>query len=254
MPNTTKEFDRALALCALSQCASLVHRLASQGQIPTAHYSIMRDSLFKFDVENTEEIYQRYSFADLEEGQRPEVIAPQLSQNLSMGLKACSEIFTEGASHKHPNTIRYVMALIQLEKHFHKSSQMMDKVHSALVNIKKQQHVGTTGLEEKSENSAEDNVQNNLENNLENKAESDAKTDAALSALYLATLAKLPFRIQVLGKMQHLQNTENEHCVRVLLFSGIRAAMLWRQSGGRRWHFLLAKGNIRKGLKLVRAA
>ena len=72
----------------------------------------------------------------------------------------------------------------------------------------------------------------------------DQTNDESISQLYLETLATLPFRIQVLGKMQHLKNPKNEYQIRTLLFSGLRAAMLWQQMGGRRWHFIFKKKAI----------
>jgi len=210
--DNNKEITRSAALSALVQSANLVDRLASQGQIPITSYEIMRASLFKFDVEDIQNIYQAND-------DNSEFVNP-LSQNLSTGIRVCKQIFQDGASREYPHTIRYVMALIQLEKHFRKSTEMQNEVRNRLVNIG-----------------------NHLKH---------GDIDQKISDLYLDTLAKLPFRIQVLGKMQYLQNNENEHQVRVLLFSGIRAAMLWRQYGGRRWQFLLAKNSIIQGLDAIK--
>jgi high frequency lysogenization protein len=41
-------------------------------------------------------------------------------------------------------------------------------------------------------------------------------------------------RIMVNGDPAHLNNPENANRIRALLLAGIRAAMLWRQSGGGR--------------------
>jgi len=37
--------------------------------------------------------------------------------------------------------------------------------------------------------------------------------------------------------------------VRILLFAGVRAAFLWRQLGGRRWHMLFKRGTMAKGVQ-----
>ncbi|MDO6805406.1 DUF489 family protein, partial [Wenyingzhuangia sp. 1_MG-2023] len=55
------------------------------------------------------------------------------------------------------------------------------------------------------------------------------------------TLSNLSFRIHVTGDPMHLQNEHTANKVRALLLSGIRAAILWRQVGGRRWHLLLRR-------------
>jgi high frequency lysogenization protein len=214
----TQEVQCASALCALAQAANLVDRLASHGQIPVSTYELMRASLFKFNVELVQDIYQ----LENTEGNTSYTSNP-LSQNLSTGIRVCKQIFEEGQPQEYPHTIRYTMALIQLEKHFRKSPQMQSQVRESLMKLNEQKNQSET-----------------------------FNLDRAISDLYLETLAKLPFRIQVLGKMQHLQNNENEHKVRVLLFSGIRATMLWQQNGGRRWHFVLKKGSIIRGLNSIK--
>lgn len=65
-----------------------------------------------------------------------------------------------------------------------------------------------------------------------------------LAALYRSTLSTLPFRIHVRGDLNYLRNEYVADKVRVLLFAGIRAAFLWRQLGGRRWHLLFRRGNL----------
>lgn len=213
--NNNTAMQRSAALSALVQAANLVDRLASHGQIPVGTYELMRASLFKFDVTAIEAIYQNNSTSEADST----YLVP-LSQNLSAGIRACKQIFEEGASAEYSHTIRYVMSLIQLEKHFRKSPAMQAQVRERLM--------GLTGFLK------------------------EASLDQKISDLYVDTLAKLPFRIQVLGKMQHLQNSDNEYRVRVLLFAGIRAAMLWQQQGGRRWHFLLARKSIIQGLHAIK--
>lgn len=187
--------NQGIALAALIQSANLVDRLATHGQIPDSSLIIMRNSLFKFDVEDVAEIYSNDIDTDIK-------------QNLHAGIRVSKKIFLENANQEYAQTIRYVLALIQLEKHFRRSKEQMDKVRSSLESMKVQ------------------------------------GSDELISELYLETLAKLPFRIQVLGKMQHLKNPRNEYQIRTLLFAGIRAAMLWHQMGGRRWHFLFQKKAI----------
>ncbi|MEY4642371.1 MAG: high frequency lysogenization protein, partial [Pseudomonadota bacterium] len=65
-----------------------------------------------------------------------------------------------------------------------------------------------------------------------------------LSRLYQGTLSTLPFRIQVRGDMNHLKNEHTACRIRALLFAGVRAAVLWRQVGGKRWHLLLQRKRI----------
>ncbi len=55
---------------------------------------------------------------------------------------------------------------------------------------------------------------------------------AALGDLYRNTISTLSPRIMVHGNPQHLQNPDNQNKIRTMLLAGIRAAVLWRQSGG----------------------
>jgi high frequency lysogenization protein len=64
----------------------------------------------------------------------------------------------------------------------------------------------------------------------------------ALGGLYAQTLSTLPVRVSVRGNPQHLARPECVATVRALLLAAVRAAWLWRQLGGRRWHLLLRRG------------
>lgn len=67
---------------------------------------------------------------------------------------------------------------------------------------------------------------------------------ANMAAIYTDTISTFPFRIQVVGEYQYLQQSRVANQVRVLLLAAIRAAMLWRQMGGTRWHFLLHRKTL----------
>lgn len=75
---------------------------------------------------------------------------------------------------------------------------------------------------------------------------------ATLAGIYEDTISKFKYRIQVSGDMAQLQNPAQAEKIRSLLFAGIRAAILWRQLGGRRWHLLVKKGAIQRAVKQVR--
>lgn len=64
---------------------------------------------------------------------------------------------------------------------------------------------------------------------------------ASLAETYLATISTLGPRIMVHGEHLHLNRTENAEKIRCLLLAGIRAAWLWRQSGGGRFTLLFRR-------------
>ncbi len=69
-----------------------------------------------------------------------------------------------------------------------------------------------------------------------------------LSQLYQQTLSTLPLRVQVRGQADALQRPEVADHIRALLLAGVRAAWLWRQLGGRRWHLLLRRTRLLREL------
>lgn len=62
-----------------------------------------------------------------------------------------------------------------------------------------------------------------------------------LSQIYQDQISILGPRIMVRGEPLHLQNPDNAARIRVALLAGIRAAVLWRQAGGRKWQLLLRR-------------
>ncbi len=62
--------------------------------------------------------------------------------------------------------------------------------------------------------------------------------------MYADTISTFRMRIQVTGDPNVLQQEENAAKVRALLLAGIRSAVLWRQSGGRRWQLIFTRRKI----------
>lgn len=69
-------------------------------------------------------------------------------------------------------------------------------------------------------------------------------TIARFADLYLNTVSTLTPRIMVSGDPVHLNNPDNANRIRALLLAGIRAAILWRQSGGGRLTLLLRRNPL----------
>jgi high frequency lysogenization protein len=62
--------------------------------------------------------------------------------------------------------------------------------------------------------------------------------------VYADTISTFRLRIQVSGNPSVLQREENAAKVRALLLAGIRSAVLWRQTGGRRWQLIFARKKV----------
>lgn len=64
---------------------------------------------------------------------------------------------------------------------------------------------------------------------------------SGLASIYVNTVSTLTPRIMVSGDEAYLSQAENANRIRTLLLAGIRAAILWRQSGGNRFTLLLRR-------------
>ena len=80
---------------------------------------------------------------------------------------------------------------------------------------------------------------------LANCSVTDQSVITALATIYKENLSNLGRSIQVTGNRLYLENPYNVHKIRALLLAGVRAAMLWRQVGGKRWHIVFQRDAIR---------
>jgi len=110
-----------------------------------------------------------------------------------------------------PDVMRYALSIMHLESRLRKNTYMMNQLGDSIQSsVRQAEHFHIT----------------------------HESVIGSLADTYKQTLSTLSFRIKVAGNPQILQNSHNANKVRALLLAGIRAAILWRQVGGRRWHFL----------------
>jgi len=140
--------------------------------------------------------------------------------NLRAGANTLRKVLLKDSS-INPSVLRYAMAILILNTKLAKNPQMLTAIGQRLDAVKSQaMHFNPTH-----------------ENVL-----------AALAGLYQDTLSTLSFRIQVQGDPTILQQTGNADKIRALLLAGIRSAMLWSQSGGKRWKLLFSRKKILQDL------
>lgn len=72
---------------------------------------------------------------------------------------------------------------------------------------------------------------------------------SSLASIYSDVISPLAPRIQVAGNPTILGNMTNQHKVRALLLAGVRAAVMWRQMGGKRRQILLKRKLILQSAK-----
>ena len=145
---------------------------------------------------------------------------------LNLGLQVLQEMLAGDSAVFNPaEVMRYLLGLLYLERKLARNAALLDQIGKGLETIRLR--FPDTDI----------------------AANPDALRE--LSRLYQNTLSTLPFRIQVRGDMNFLENELVTCKVRAALFAGLRAAVLWHQVGGRRWHLLLKRKRIARDINLL---
>lgn len=151
--------------------------------------------------------------------------------SIKLGLEIVLEMLDGGDSLvRSPEVLRYMLGTLQLEAQINRRQDML----AAIIN----------GLEAISRAYPETAQRH------------EEACFFRIAGLYQSTVSTLPRRIQVKGNYQFLNNDFNAARIRVMLLAGIRAALLWRQVGGRRWKLVLQRRQLREDIHslLARAA
>ena len=112
---------------------------------------------------------------------------------------------------------RYVMAVLVLERLLAKSGDTLSAVGKRIERLQQQlQHFQVT----------------------------DDTIVASIADIYVEHISPLGNRIQIAGVPEQLKQSAVQQKIRALLLAAIRAAVLWRQAGGRRYHFLFQRKTL----------
>lgn len=219
--------EQMIALAGMFQCAALVEQLAKRGLITQDSFESSIASLFVTDPQCTEDVFG---------GVR------DLPYNLGTGLRTLRDIADKKPSALSPDVTRYVLNLIQLERKLSNQPQLLEKLDRGFDQIlSKASYFSEVPVDE-------------LRQPFTNPgAFTHPNVVAAIASLYQETVSTLTPRIQVGGDPRHLQNSENAARIRALLMAGVRATILWRQVGGRRWHMFLLRSRIAPSIKKIRS-
>ncbi len=140
--------------------------------------------------------------------------------HLASGLKTLNQQLSKDKSQKEVALLRYTINLLHLERKLAKRPAMMDLISREIDQAPQQiEYFGDIN---------------------------NPQVIARLADIYHRTISELSPRIQVQGNPTFLQQADNVNRIRALLLCGIRAAILWRQKGGRRWQFIFQSGKILK--------
>ncbi len=147
-------------------------------------------------------------------------------RHIKLGLNVLAEIFGNDSSDlKSPELVNYLIGMVHLQGRLARQPEMLAHIGRELQTIEQQYGDPPYDFRDYPE------------------------IVEQLAKLYQATISTLPFRIQVKGHMTYLQNPQTAASIRATLLSGIRAAVLWHQLGGRRWHFLIYRKRILKSVQ-----
>ena len=137
--------------------------------------------------------------------------------HLKQGLEKVCGLLSKTNPEKRLNPVRYALAIMHLESKLNKQKVMLTTIGQRLERAESQvQHFGLMH-----------------ENVLE-----------SIAAIYLDTISTFKLRVQISGQQRLLTMGHNVAKIRSLLLSGIRSATLWRQVGGRRWHFIFKRAEL----------
>ena len=148
-----------------------------------------------------------------------EAVYGNLSQ-LQTGIKQLNNQLSKKKDKKDVALLRYIIGLLHLERQLEKRPAMLDLISREIDQIPQQiEYFGDIN---------------------------NPQVIARFADIYHRTISELTPRIQVHGDPSFLQQADNVNRVRALLLAGIRAAILWHQKGGRRWHFIFQSSKILK--------
>ncbi|MDG5500510.1 high frequency lysogenization protein HflD [Marinobacter sp. BGYM27] len=138
-------------------------------------------------------------------------------KDLREGLSVVSKLLQTQSGQQDIEILRYALNLIHLEAKLRKQPDMIDILGSRIKQARHTaDHFGFSHI--------------NLINNL--------------ASVYTDTISTFRLRIQVTGDPNHLRTEETAARVRALLLAGIRSAVLWHQTGGRRWHLVFYRKRV----------
>lgn len=136
---------------------------------------------------------------------------------LALGYKTLLEQLSNQSHSKDVEVTRYIANLLSIERKLSSSKKAMGALGERISNIQRQQ----------------------LHLDIPN-----SQMLSNLASIYTDVVSPVSRKIQVSGDPALLKRPDNQHRVRAVLLSGVRAAVLWRQLGGKRRHLLFSRQQI----------
>ncbi|WP_028864451.1 high frequency lysogenization protein HflD [Psychromonas aquimarina] len=135
-------------------------------------------------------------------------------ESLQVGFKSMIEQLDNAGNNRNMQVTKYVIGMIALEKKLSRSSGALNMLGERINQVQRQ------------------------------LAHFDINDDSVLSnldSIYKDIISNLGPKIQVNGNPASLQQVQTQHKIRALLLAGVRAAVLWRQIGGKRRQLVFSR-------------
>ena len=130
------------------------------------------------------------------------------------GLRTIENQLDSSSKKRDTDVTRYAITLVHLQRKLEKNPEMLDTISQRLEDVKSQ---------------------------LDYFDLSHSNTIAKIAEIYKTTISTMQPKIIVEGEQVYLSNNDNADKIRALLLAGIRAAVLWRQTGGSRLQLLFSR-------------
>lgn len=134
--------------------------------------------------------------------------------SLEVGFKSMIEQLDNPSNQRNLQVTKYVIGMVALEKKLTSNGSALNLLGERINQVTRQ---------------------------LNHFEISDESVLSNLDDIYKDIISNLGPKIQVNGKPSCLQQVITQHKIRALLLSGVRAAVLWRQLGGKRRQLLLSR-------------
>lgn len=199
--------DQTITLAAICQAAHLVQQVSRTGRIDENELAILLKSITQTSPENTLAVYGGDTV--------------NLKQGLELLVNHLGDSSESNNANKvkDPELTRYIISLINLERKLIKQPKKLAQLGERIDASKRQ---------------------------LEHYDITSETLISSFASIYSDIISPLGARIQVTGEPSMLKQNENQHKIRALLLAGIRAAVLWRQVGGKRRNILFGRKKIVK--------
>jgi high frequency lysogenization protein len=139
------------------------------------------------------------------------------THQLTLGYETLLAQLSNQSTNKDVEITRYIANLLSIERKLSASTKTMASLGERIFNIQRQRlHLDIN----------------------------DSQMLSNLASIYTDVVSPVTRKIQVAGDPEILKRTDTQHRVRAILLAGVRAAVLWRQLGGKRRHILFNRQQI----------